>query len=242
MTINAAQDIRTAVLLAAGRGKRLKPHTDTVPKPLLIHEGKPTLDYLMDSLQLAGIMDVVIVTHHLSEQIDGYASERQSQSGQTIRCVRQHQLLGTADALEAVIDQCPDLEKKSFILSATDYLLPASFFPDLVDFHHENGQALSVSMKKLPEIELAGRSSVRFNEDESIAEIVEKPKPGTAPSSIGANLTFVLPADVIPYVASVPKSERGEREIQFAINQWIANGGYAKGLVQATPEEWQPPN
>ena len=39
--------VKRAVLLAAGRGTRLRPHTDTTPKPLLVHKGKPTLDYLL---------------------------------------------------------------------------------------------------------------------------------------------------------------------------------------------------
>ena len=68
--------VDTAVLLAAGRGSRLSPWTDRVPKPLLVHRGRPTLDLVLDSLALAGVSRVVLVTHHLAEQFEPYATQR----------------------------------------------------------------------------------------------------------------------------------------------------------------------
>lgn len=232
--------VTQAVLLAAGRGKRLKPHTDHTPKPLLIHEGRPTLDHLMESLQAAGINDVVLVTHHLAGQVEAYAKHRIMVSDQRVRCVQQSELTGTADALQCVLKQYPEFGAQSFLLSATDYLVPIEFFPELISFHQEHSADLSVSMKALPESELQGRSSVRFNDDNSIGEIVEKPPAGTAPSSLAANLTFILPKAIVPYVAQVPVSPRGEKEIQHAINSWIIAGGQARGLTQDTPQEWSP--
>ena len=231
--------IRRAVLLAAGRGTRLRPHTDSTPKPLLVHNGKPTLDYLLESLLQAGVDEVVLVTHHLSDQVNSYAHAWTASHDQSIRCVYQTHLFGTAHALQSVIEQTPDIVQQPFILSATDYLLPRNFFPDLIGFHASHDAQLTVSMKQLDELEMAGRSSIRFNDDQSIAEIVEKPPAGTAPSSIGANLTFVLPTSVVPYIENVPVSARGEREVQQAINAWISDGGQTRGLLQATPREWQ---
>lgn len=234
--------VKRAVLLAAGRGKRLRPHTDHTPKPLLPHCGKPTLDHIMDALLQAGVDEVVLVTHHLHKQVEDYAEKRMQASKQTVRCVRQPELVGTANALQCVVEAYPEFVQQPLVLSATDYLLSINFFDELLQFHHDHTADLTVSMKALPESELAGRSSVRFREDDSIAEVVEKPAPGTAPSSIGANLTFVLPPTLIPHIASVPMSPRGEMEIQHAINDWLAAGGSARGLVQDTPQEWQAPD
>jgi len=218
--------------------KKAVPFTDDTPKPLLVHQGKPTLDYLMDSLVLAGIDDVILVSHHLHAQIDDYAQQRSQASDQTVRCVKQAELLGTADALQSVLTAYPAFSDEPFLLSATDYLVPANFFPDLILFHDSHGMEFTASLKQLPEQELQSRSSVRFNEDDSIAEIVEKPAPGQAPSSIGANLTFVLPASIASFVEQVPVSPRGEREIQHAINHWLQQGGRGFGLVQPIPQEW----
>lgn len=240
INLNSAAVTR-AVLLAAGRGKRLQPHTDNVPKPLLIHRGKPTLDYLLDSLLEAGIHDVVLVTHYLQEQVERYAALRSQTHNQRVRCVYQSHLFGTAHALQCVIEATPDIVEAPFVLSATDYLVPREFFSQLMQFHAAHDGDASVSMKELDPAEMASRSSVRFNDDKSIAEIVEKPVAGTAPSSIGANLTFILPPGLVPHVQDVPMSARGEQEVQHAINAWIDTGGLAFGVVQAVPAEWQPP-
>jgi len=239
--MNDVKVIKRAVLLAAGRGTRLQPYTDTTPKPLLVHKGKPTLDYLLESLLAAGVDDVVLVTHHLHEQVQSYASAWMASHPQHIRCVYQSHLFGTAHALQTVIDQTPDIVEHSFVLSATDYLLPREFFSNLIEFHTSHDAPLSVSMKQLDAREMAGRSSIRFGQDRSIAEIVEKPAEGTAPSDIGANLTFILPVELMPFVENVPMSERGEHEVQQAINEWLRRGGVAQGLLQPTPMEWLAP-
>lgn len=230
-----------AVLLAAGRGKRLQPYTDTVPKPLLAHKGRPTLDYLLDSLLAAGVQDVVLVANHLSEQIEQYAVKRSASHAQRVQVAFQGHLAGTAHALECAIDQYPDIASEPFILSATDYLVPREFFSDLLNFHSTHMAELTVSMKTLTEDEIAQRSSIRFAKEDAIVEIVEKPAPGTAPSSIGANLTFVLPPSITAYLEEVAISPRGEREVQQAINSWLRQGGQGFGLLQREPPEWQAP-
>lgn len=227
-------------MLAAGRGKRLQPHTDNTPKPLLVHRGKPTLDYLLDSSLAAGVQEIILVAHHLSDQIVHYAKVRSAATGQSVNVVYQSQLAGTAHALETVVDANPQLFQEPFLLSATDYLVPKEFFPELLGFHQQHEGDLTVSMKSLQESELANRSSIRFHKDDSIAEIVEKPAPGTAPSHYGANLTFIVPPSMLKYIDEVPLSVRGEREIQHAINAWLRDGGRAQGLLQAVPAEWQP--
>ncbi len=58
------------MLLAAGKGTRLAPLTDTTPKPLLPVGGKPLIFHLLGQLQQAGVNEVVINTHHLGEQIE----------------------------------------------------------------------------------------------------------------------------------------------------------------------------
>jgi NDP-sugar pyrophosphorylase family protein len=58
-----------AMLLAAGRGERLRPLTDATPKCMLRFEGKPLLEHWIDKLHSVGIRDVVINVHHLAEVV-----------------------------------------------------------------------------------------------------------------------------------------------------------------------------
>ena len=60
------------MVLAAGRGERLRPLTDTMPKPLVPIIGKPLLDHAIDRLAAAGVARVVVNVHHLADQIVGH--------------------------------------------------------------------------------------------------------------------------------------------------------------------------
>src|SRR5919204_504068 len=64
-----ARVIRRAMVLAAGRGTRLAPLTDTTPKPLVPVAGRPFLEHILDLLRAGGIREVVVNLHHLGHVI-----------------------------------------------------------------------------------------------------------------------------------------------------------------------------
>jgi MurNAc alpha-1-phosphate uridylyltransferase len=66
------QKIKTAMLLAAGYGTRLKPLTDRTPKPLVPVAGRPMIEYALDKLRAYGIGKIVINVSHLKEQLTDY--------------------------------------------------------------------------------------------------------------------------------------------------------------------------
>jgi N-acetyl-alpha-D-muramate 1-phosphate uridylyltransferase len=65
-----------AMILAAGRGERMRPLTDTVPKPLLVAGGKPLIAWHIDRLIAAGFREIVVNTAHLGEKIEQALRER----------------------------------------------------------------------------------------------------------------------------------------------------------------------
>lgn len=66
----------TAMLLAAGFGVRMRPLTDTVPKPMLPVAGKPMIDHVLDKLVQAGVRRAVINLHYLGHVIEAYLKKR----------------------------------------------------------------------------------------------------------------------------------------------------------------------
>ncbi|MDA9550042.1 nucleotidyltransferase family protein [Oceanospirillaceae bacterium] len=86
-----------ALLLSAGYGSRLRPLTEHTPKCLVEINGKPLLAYWLELLVSAGIKDILINTHYLSEAVDNYVQE--SKFAEFITIAYEEELLGTAGTL-----------------------------------------------------------------------------------------------------------------------------------------------
>ncbi len=87
-----------AVILAAGLGTRLRPHTLSTPKPLLPVQGRPILDWTLGALPQA-IDRVVVVVHYLAEQVEDYL--RGQKHFARWQVVRQEVPRGTGDAVRS---------------------------------------------------------------------------------------------------------------------------------------------
>lgn len=66
----------TAFILAAGFGKRLRPYTDTVPKPMVPVCGKPVIDYIIDKLVQSGVKRVIVNLHHMGNVLHTHLTQR----------------------------------------------------------------------------------------------------------------------------------------------------------------------
>jgi len=86
-----------AVLMAGGKGERLRPATLTTPKPLLEIEGKAIIDYNIEALAACGIDDITVSTRYLAKQIEQHFSH--PVAGVNVRCIREEKPLGTIGAL-----------------------------------------------------------------------------------------------------------------------------------------------
>lgn len=89
-----------AVLMAGGKGVRLRPLTDKTPKPLLKVGNKPIIDYNIDRLLEYGIDHISITVNYLKEQIEEYIAE--TRKNIQIKCVREPRFLGTIGAVKFV--------------------------------------------------------------------------------------------------------------------------------------------
>lgn len=119
--------IAQAMILAAGRGERMRPLTDTCPKPLLHLKGRPLMDYHLEALCRGGFRDVVVNTAWLGEQIeDHYGHE----TADGVRIVYSHEgqdfggALETAGGIARALPQLADV----FWIVAGDVYMPDFLF------------------------------------------------------------------------------------------------------------------
>ncbi len=116
MTARAAHDMTTAMVLAAGLGRRLWPITATLPKPLIEVSGKPVIDHVLDRLAAAGIGEAVVNTHHLAGQVQAHLAARDRPA---IRVLHEPELLGTG---RGILRALPWLGRDRFCVAHADVL------------------------------------------------------------------------------------------------------------------------
>ncbi len=111
-----------AVIMAGGRGERLKPLTDNTPKPLLKIGAKPILEHNLDRLRLFGIDDFWITLHYLGEQIEAYLGDGKNKSID-IQYVYENESLGTFGSVSQIKNFAHDyvLVINSDLLTNIDY-------------------------------------------------------------------------------------------------------------------------
>lgn len=116
-----------AMLLAAGRGERLRPITDRIPKPLVPVGGKPLIAWHLERLAAAGCREVVSNVSHLGEQIVEYVGDG-SRFGLRVQFSREAQPLETAGGIAQAL---PLLGAEPFLLVNGDIYCEADFRPFL---------------------------------------------------------------------------------------------------------------
>ena len=97
-----------AMVLAAGFGTRLRPITDTVPKPMVPVAGRPIIDTVIDRLGAVGVKDIVVNTHHLAEVIESHLGARRDVA---ISFSREEQILETGGGIKKAL---PRLGQSAF--------------------------------------------------------------------------------------------------------------------------------
>jgi MurNAc alpha-1-phosphate uridylyltransferase len=107
---------KRAMLLAAGRGERMRPITDSLPKPLVEVRGKAMLDHALDHLAAAGVEEVVINLCHLGEMIEAHLAGR---TRPRILFSREATLLETGGGVRRAL---PLLGDEAFIVANGDML------------------------------------------------------------------------------------------------------------------------
>jgi len=108
-----------AMILAAGKGERMRPLTDHLPKPLLKVKGKTLIEYALDRVRLAGIYEVVINVSYLGHMIEHHLGDG-SRYGLKIQYSREHEPLETGGGIARAMPLLCDSGDNPFMLINSD--------------------------------------------------------------------------------------------------------------------------
>jgi len=179
--------VTDVIILAGGKGTRLSPLTDTLPKPLLPVGNIPTLSHILRSLEKAGIRRATITVGYKKEAI----RERYGGIFRTIRLnyATEDAPLGTAGAVKAAVlpagystDQFGDrLTEEGDILVLSGDALFEGDLSHFIQSHEQNGADVTIAAKYIENVSEYG---VMVGKPSRIETFVEKPSPENTPSHI----------------------------------------------------------
>jgi dTDP-glucose pyrophosphorylase/predicted transcriptional regulator len=180
-----------AVVMAGGLGSRLKPLTDTVPKPLIPVCGRPILDHILTRLHSEGVDGVVLSLNHLGDQIKEHVGDGKKH-GVQVDYLTEKKRLGTAGAL-SLLEPRPN---KPFIVMNGDLLTDLSF-SKLLQFQSDHDYAMVICVRRHNHQVPYGVVEIR---DGEVTGIREKP---IYPHFINAGI-YVMSPDCLGFI---PKGE-----------------------------------
>lgn len=156
-----------AVILAGGKGTRLKPYTQVFPKPLMPIVDKPILEIVICQLQSHGFNELIMAVGHLAELIQLFFGDG-SKYDVSIKYKNEKEPLGTAGPLGSMKDELKD----TFLMLNGD-LLTTLDFSDLINYHQKNNAIATIALKKR-DIHI-DFGVVDINDDNNIVNYTEKP-------------------------------------------------------------------
>jgi bifunctional UDP-N-acetylglucosamine pyrophosphorylase/glucosamine-1-phosphate N-acetyltransferase len=201
-----------AIVLAAGAGTRLKPITNNIPKAMILINGKPMLQILLEQLKTAGINEMVIIVHYMKDKIIDYFGDG-SKFGVRISYAEQKEMLGTADAVSYAE---PYITEEKFLLVYCDSLFETDLLKRLMS--HENADGVFTCRA----VEDPRRFGVILTAGKKITKFIEKPE--TPISNLASFSIFVMPKEIFEACKKIPKGPKGEYWITDAIQLMIDDG------------------
>jgi dTDP-glucose pyrophosphorylase len=213
------------VILAAGKGSRLHPITLRRSKAMLPVLGKPIVERVMLDMVANGVENFILVVRPDDPDITRFF-RHESDIKADIRFVYQPQPLGMSNALLCAAP----LIRGDFILSACDNLISTEHIGRMIDAWHGPSKlnALLTLMAVVPD-RLESMAVVEMD-GPWIRSIIEKPRPGEAPSNISSLPLYCFSLRILDYAHHVRPSPRGEYELQDAIQMLIDHDGLVGGV------------
>lgn len=137
--LSIEKNFSKAVIMAGGEGKRLRPLTENIPKPMVDIDGVPLLERQIRGLEKMGIKTIYISINYLGNIIKDYFGDGKK-FGVTIHYLNEDKKLGTAGALSLLTG----IDKEEDILVMNGDILTSSDFENLYHFHREHRSMITV--------------------------------------------------------------------------------------------------
>ena len=215
-------NITKAVLLAAGRGTRMRELTAELPKPMLQVRGKPVLQHIVEGLRDAGVIDFLIVVGWRAEVVREFFGD-----GTKLGVRISYQTQTVQDGTGKVVELAKDFTAgQPFVLSYGDILIAPENYPRVCDAL--DGTEAVVTVKRSDDVSQGG--AVFVNDNFELVDLREKPKPGEPASPWYNAGVYAFRPSIFDFIAKLERSPRGEYELTDAIRNLALAGKKVQAL------------
>ncbi|RJP26932.1 MAG: nucleotidyltransferase family protein [Candidatus Omnitrophota bacterium] len=205
-----------SVILAAGKGTRMKHLTKDQPKPMVDIGKERILERIINTIRDTGIHEFVVVTGYFANLIENHWGNGED-FGIHIEYVRQPVLDGTAGALRLTRDA---VGEEPFFMTFGDIITSLENYSNIVEDYRRNPASVILGVNKVEDP--CKGAAVFFDETtRRVEKIIEKPPKGTSLSNWNNSGLFVFEPSIFPYLDKVELSPRGEYELPDAIRMAI---------------------
>jgi dTDP-glucose pyrophosphorylase len=219
--------IDKAVVLAAGRGTRMRELTNALPKPMIEVRGKPVLQHIVEGLRDASVRKVLIIVGYHAETVRNFFGD-----GRRLNVKIEYAIQTVQDGTGRVVNLARSFVGDSaFILSYGDILISPANYERVVDLPN-NVEAL-ITVTRGEDVSKGG--AVFVNEQMELLDLREKPKLGEPTSPWYNAGLYAFRPSIFEFVARLKPSPRGEYELTDAIRD-LAHSGKKVNAVELTGE------
>ncbi len=175
--------INTAIILAGGKGTRLRPLTDETPKPLLPIQGKPIVEHIILNMKKYGVTNIILAIGYKADQIQNYFQDG-SKWGVNITYEVEKEFLGTGGAIK----QAAKNLTTPFILAWGDNLMNLDL-EMMYKTYLRDAPQVTMALTPREDVEHFGVAKIENNK---IIQFVEKPNREDAPSNLINAGAFII--------------------------------------------------
>ena len=214
--------INKAVVLAAGRGTRMRELTAEVPKPMIEVRGKPVVQHIVEGLRDAGMPELLIVVGYHADAVRNFFGD-----GSRHTVAIQYVTQTVQDGTGRVVDLSHDfVDDSPFVLSYGDILVDPVNYKRVADLP-DNVEAI-VTVTRGEDVSKGG--AVFLNDRMELLDLREKSEPGEATSPWYNAGLYAFRPSIFEFTAKLKSSPRGEFELTDAIRELAKSGKKVKAL------------
>jgi dTDP-glucose pyrophosphorylase len=219
--------IEKAVLLAAGRGIRMRELTVELPKPMIEVRGKPVLQHIVEGLRDAGISEFFIIVGYRADAVQNFFGD-----GSRYKIAIQYATQVVQEGTGRVVDIARNFaDNLAFILSYGDILVDPQNYKSIVDLP-DNIEAI-ITVTRGEDVSKGG--AVFLNEQMELVDLREKSPPGEPTSPWYNAGIYAFRPSIFEFTAKLKPSPRGEYELTDAIRE-LAQSGKKVQAIELTGE------